>query len=81
MSHVKRAQHSWPRERENAGNSEVIENPFIKIYLDKGKDEQLFRQEAILKDFFEEWGNFSSIFDRPWAQQMLELTCPDVLFL
>lgn len=47
-----RGQHSWALERENTGNSEDIENPFLKIYLGKGKDEQLCRQEAIMKDFF-----------------------------
>lgn len=50
MSHIKRGQYSWAIERENDGNSEDVQNPFSKTYLDKGKDEQLFRQEAIMKD-------------------------------
>jgi len=57
MSHIKRGVHSWTTERESAGNSEDIENlhfifphtDFLK-YLDKGKDEPFFNQQAIMKD-------------------------------
>lgn len=62
MSHIKRGVHSWTIERQSAGNSEDIENlNFIfpctdsLKYLNKGKDEQLFSQQAIMKDTWKNW--------------------------
>lgn len=56
-SHIKRGLYSWTTEWLSAGNSEGMENinfifpctDFLK-YLDKGKDEWLFKQEAIVND-------------------------------